>query len=236
MELKTTRTYLTLPSSLLAIALTLGACGDETKSTGDDDAPSDEDGSSGERDAGTKPTDSGQKPADAGAKPADSGGSGKDAGSGSKPDASDDETPSGQTGNTIYTGGPECPNIGRKISGTVDGHEISYNLPTMSEGDETSFQADDPEADTGLLRLEWEPAIDSSGKPATIVEGELELPTTLDFGPYCVLAGKAQRDSKLSEDDGFREFYTITKVRAKPGTECTGPELEADLKVCTNYR
>lgn len=235
MELTYTQTNLTLSSCLLAVALALGACGDESKPEGDDDNTAEE----GKADAGSKPADSGSKPADSGSKPTDSGSKPED--SGSKPaDSGKAEADASSTtsGNTIYTGGPECPNIGRKISGTVDGNEVSYELSTQSEGDDTYFEAGDSSSDTGLLRLEWEPAIDSSGKPAEINDGELRLPSTYAFGPYCVLAGKAQRDSKLDEEDGYREFYTITKVKKKTGSTCsgTGAELAADLKVCTNYR
>jgi hypothetical protein len=240
MELNYKQTSFALSSCFLALTLALGACGEDSKSPSDDDSGSEETPGA-ERDAGTRTPDSGSKPGDSGSKPADSGEGEKDAGS--TRDASgggDDEdagsTPSDETGNTIYTGGPDCVARGHKIAGTVDGKEVEFNLPMEAESTEDYFEARQAGSVNGRLRVEWSPSLDEEGEPSTIDEGILELASTYDFGPYCVLAGKAQRDSKLSPDVAYREFYTITKVQARDGTTCSGPELEADLRACTYYR
>jgi hypothetical protein len=240
MELENTpRRFAILPLCLAAVLSAFG-CGDDPEPTDEGTkSPSTADDASSKTpakaDAGATPTNptpsdpqsTGNKPDAAASKP--DVGAGKDAGA-EKPDPGSAK-PSGASGNTIYTGAPECPKYGRKIAGTVEGMPVSYNLAAVSEFNETSFEAEESGVDSGNIELEWEAQL-APGKTAMITSGVLRLPSMYAFGPYCVVAGVVQDDATLAGTNDIQRFFKITKVKKQVKQQCEGPELEADLKVC----
>jgi len=211
----------------LAVALSALGCGDDPATTDDGASPSTADNDAGAKapakaDAGATPTSPtpGNKPDAASSKP--------DVGAGN----AGASNPSGESGNTIYTGGPECPTIGQKMGGTIEGKPVAYNLASLSKTTDTTFEADESGVDRGLIDIEWEPAL-TPGKTSKIINGELTLPTMYELGPYCVIDGQVQADATLDPKMGDRIYATITKVKKQVKSKCEGDEIVADLKLCS---
>jgi hypothetical protein len=232
MMLDRMRNRLTLSSLLLAASLSGAACGEDAKTKNDEDdkSPSTRD------DGGTNTRGDGGTPGrgDASSGSSDGGGTNRDASSNTGRDSGNSGEPTASTaGNTIYTGAPTCEGkTGRKVAGTIDGAQIVYDLADISKTMDDNFTASESGVDRGSIDISWEPAFEEdSHDPADLTEGELELPSKYDAKKYCVIEGKAQHG--LDDDEGrIRDFYLITKVQEEVDGDCTGPELEAELKIC----
>ena len=235
MALENTSSRLAILPVCLAAALAALGCGDDPAttdehanfpSTADEPNPAAAGATSTNNTPG--PQSSGDKPDAASSKPEAT--SGKDAGV-ENADAGSVK-PSGESGNTIYMGAPECPKIGRKIGGTVEGKPVAYALADLSKTTDTTFEAEESGVDRGRIELEWEPAL-APGKTSKIIDGTLKLPSTYEMASYCVIDGLVQADARLPESMGSRLYATITKVKKQVNLKCEGAELVADLKLCS---
>lgn len=144
----------------------------------------------------------------------------------------DDDELSVDPGNTLYKDGPACPGYGGKIEGTVEGTAVKYILPAVGRTESTSLELSEDEESSGLLRLDWSPAL-KAGTLSMITKGQLVLSNQYSVGPYCVMEGKAQLDpTMLGDNTDERLFITITKLKKRVAGECVGEDLTADLKLC----